>query len=276
MLETVLRMLSETKSRLFSGRIPYLKFLVFSFLLFIPFGKVVYSQEIADESITPPDANLIYNHQAVGGLSIHTEGWGFYFRKAKILDIYKKIFWEAEFVTMHNQQEYKVSNPNQPEATPYYFGKLNGMGIFRGGVGVSRMIWRKNDLSCVQIDAVYAIGASLGVLKPVYLDILVSAPNGDQLPPIPERYDPYKDTPANIYGRASVFDGLGELSFYPGLYGKAGLNFDFANRHRTIKSIETGVVVDAYKNVVPMMAFTKNNQIFINLFLSFSIGSRWI
>jgi len=143
-------------------------------------------------------------------------------------------------------------------------------------VGVSRMIWRKNDLNCVQIDAVYAAGASLGILKPVYLDILVSAPNGDQLPPIPEKYDPNNDTPSNIYGRASVFDGLGELSFYPGLYGKAGINFDFANRHKTIKSIETGVVVDAYKNVIPMMAFAQNNRIFINLYLSFSIGSRWI
>ncbi len=223
-----------------------------------------------------PDANFIFNKQAVGGILAHTEGWGFFFRRGKILDIYKKIFWEAEAVTMHDEHEYKMSNPDQPEATPYYFGKLNGMEAIRAGVGVSRMLWRKNDLNCVQVDLVYAAGISLAVLKPVYLDILVSTPNGDQLPPTPQKYDPETDTPANIYGRASVFDGLGELSFYPGLYGRGGLNFDFSNRHKTVKALEVGVVVDAYKNVIPMMAFAKNNQVFANLYVSFSFGKRWI
>ncbi len=239
----------------------------------VSFSNGVFSQEVIEDAIIN-DAKVLYNHQAVGGLSIHTEGWGFYFRKGKILDIYKKIYWEAEFVTMYHAQEYKISNPNQPEASPYYFGKLNGMGTLRLGVGVSRMIWRKNDLSCVQIDAVYSAGVSLAVLKPVYLEIYSTGPTGDQLP-VPEKYDPYKDTPTNIYGRASVFDGMGELSFYPGLYAKGGLNFDFANRNKSIKAIEAGIVVDGYKNVIPMMAFTKNNQVFINLYLSINVGKRW-
>ena len=251
------------------------RFVKILFVLFIvsPFCGTVYSQDVVEDAPLN-DANVLYNRQAVGGVSLHTEGWGFYFRDGKIKDIYKKIFWEAEFVTMHHAQEYKVSNPNQPEASPYYFGKLNGMGALRVGVGISRMIWRKNDLSCVEIDAVYSAGFSLAVLKPVYLEIYSTGANGDQLP-VPERYNPYLDTPTNIYGRASVFDGLGELSFYPGLYAKAGLNFDFANRHKSIKAIEAGVVVDGYKSVIPMMAFTKNNQVFINLYLSFNIGKRW-
>jgi hypothetical protein len=253
------------------------RFGIILFVSFIiaPFRNTISSQEVAEEA-TAPDANLIYNKQAVGGISAHTEGWGFFFRRAKILDIYKKIFWETEAVTMHDEHEYKMSNPDQPEASPYYFGKLNGMEALRLGVGVSRVIWRKNDLHCIEIDAVYAAGASLAILKPVYLDILVSTPNGDQLPPVPQAYNPSLDTPANIYGRASVFDGLGQLTFYPGLYGRAGLNFDFSNRHRTVKAIETGVVVDAYKNVIPMMAYAKNNQVFANLYISFSLGKRWI
>lgn len=184
--------------------------LLISFVLSVSFTPV-YSQDVIEDSHLN-DANVLYNHQAVGGISIHTEGWGFYFREAKIKDIYKKIFWETEFVTMHAEQEYKISNPNQPESSPYYFGKLNGMGILRLGVGVLRMIWRKNDLSCIQIDAVYAAGVSLGILKPVYLEIYSSGVNGDELP-VAQEYNPNQDTPANIYGRASVFDGLNQLSF---------------------------------------------------------------
>ncbi|HTB32919.1 MAG TPA: hypothetical protein VK808_12900 [Bacteroidia bacterium] len=250
------------------------KIVLVSFLISFS-GVAAYSQEFTEGQGTTPDANVIYNQQAVGGVSAHTEGWGFFFRRAKILDIYKKIFWEAEAVTMHNEHEYKITNPNEPDASPYYFGKLNGMEALRLGGGISRMIWRKNDLSCVQIDAVYAAGFSLAVLKPVYLDILVNGPGGEQSP-LPQKYDPNLDTPTNIYGRASVFDGIGELSFYPGLYGRAGLNFDFSNRHKSIKAIEAGVVVDAYKNVVPIMAFAKNNQVFANLYLSISFGKRWI
>jgi len=267
-------MLSESKPCIWAGDSRHFKFLVFAFLLMAPFCGKLYSQGFLEDTLGVPDANWLYKQQAVGGITAHTEGWGFFFRRAKIVSIYKKIFWEAEAVTMHDEHEYKMSDPNQPDATPYYFGKLNGMETVRLGIGVSQMLWRKNDLNCIQVDAVYAIGASLAILKPVYLEILTNG-SGDGLPEA-EEYNPYLDTPTNIYGRASVFDGLGQLSFYPGGYGRAGLNFDFSNRHQLIKSIEIGVVVDAYSNVIPMMAFVKNNQVFANLYLTFSLGKRWL
>lgn len=258
-----------------AARYPLLiTFLVFGFLVLTPFCGKLYSQDFLEDTLSTPDANLLYKQQAVGGITAHTEGWGFFFRRAKIVNIYTKLFWEIEAVTMHDEHEYKTSNPTQPDATPYYFGKLNGMEAIRLGVGSSEMLWRKNDLNCVQVDLVYAVGASLAVLKPVYLDILLSGPN-EQLP-VAQEYNPLTDTPANIYGRASVFDGLGQLTFYPGAYGRAALNFDFSNRHKTLKAIEVGVVVDAYADVIPMMAFVKNNQIFANLYFSFSLGKRWL
>jgi len=268
------KILSESKLPISTADSRYFKFLVFTFFLLASFSGKLYSQGFLEDTLGVPDANWLYKQQAVGGITAHTEGWGFFFRRAKIVSIYRKIFWETEAVTMHDEHEYKMSDPNQPDATPYYFGKLNGMETVRLGVGVSQMLWRKNDLNCIQVDAVYAMGASLAILKPVYLEILTNG-TGDGLPEA-EEYNPYLDTPNNIYGRASVFDGLGQLSFYPGGYGRAGLNFDFSNRHQFIKSIEVGVVVDAYSNVIPMMAFVKNNQVFANLYLTFSLGKRWL
>ncbi len=248
-------------------------FFALALLLFIPFSKV-HSQNILEDTLGISDANLLFKQQAVGGINAHTEGWGFFFRRAKILNIYRKIFWEAEAVTMHDEHEYKLSDPNEPDATPYYFGKLNGMETIRIGVGTSQMLWRKNDLNCTQIDVVYAAGLSVAVLKPVYLEIITNSPNGNDLP-VAQQYDPNTDTPSNIYGRASVFDGLGQLAFYPGAYGRLALNFDFSNRHQLVKALELGVIVDVYDKVIPMMAFTKNNQAFINLYASFSLGKRW-
>jgi len=251
----------------------------FGKILFAAFSGVlsisaIYAQDAFEDPAKLNDARTLYNQQAVGGLSAHTEGWGFFYRRAKIKDIYTKLFYEAEAVTMHDEHEIKTTNENQPDATSYYFGKLNGMEAIRLGAGVSRMIWRKNDLNCIQIDAVYAMGFSLAVLKPVYLDILVNGPTGETSP-VPMEYNPAVDNTTNIYGRASVFDGMGQLTFYPGLYARAGLNFDFANRYKTVKAVEIGVVVDGYKSVIPIMAYAQNNQVFANLYVSISFGKRW-
>lgn len=248
-------------------------FFALALLVLLPFSKAR-SQNVLEDTLGVADANLLFKQQALGGITAHTEGWGFFFRRARILSIYRKVFWEAEAVTMHDQHEYKIADPNEPNATPYYFGKLNGMETIRIGVGSMQMLWRKNDLNCTQIDAVYAAGLSVAILKPVYLEIIPSSPNGNDLP-VAQEYNPNTDTPSNIYGRASVFDGFGQLAFYPGGYGRAGLNFDFSNRHQLVKALELGVIVDVYDKVIPMMAFTKNNQAFINLYASFSLGKRW-
>jgi len=240
-----------------------------------PLCNILHSQDLSDELVGTYDANVIYTQQAVGGITAHTEGWGFFFRRARIPSIFRKEFWEAEAVTMHDEHEYKLVNQENPDASPYYFGKLNGMETIRLGLGVMKMLWRKNDLSYVQVDYVYAVGASLAILKPVYLDVLVSNPVTGQVSPVSQEYNPNTDNPTNIYGRSSVFDGFGQLSFYPGAYGRIALNFDFSNKHRTIKAIEVGVVVDVYDKVIPMMAFVQNNQIFTNLYLNFNIGKRW-
>jgi hypothetical protein len=249
--------------------------LVFGFSLITSFCNLLQAQDMSMfDGSAQPDVNVLYTQQAVGGITAHTEGWGFFYRRARIPNIYRKKFWEVEAVTMHDEHEYKITNPNQPDATPYYFGKLNGMEAIRLGLGISQRLWGKNDLNCVQVDAVFAVGASVAILKPVYLEVLTNNPSGDELP-VAQEYNPTTDNASNIYGRASVFDGLGQLSFYPGAYGRAALNFDFSTRHTSVKAIEIGVVVDGYSNVIPMMAYAENNQVFVNLYMSFSIGKRW-
>jgi hypothetical protein len=246
-------------------------------ILALGFCSRVYAQDVLSQMQTGKDVNVLFTNQAMGGAFIHSEGWGLFFRKAKIKSIFKKYFWEVETCTMHSPKEDKIQNSFYPDASGYYYGKLNGVQVFRGGIGCSRMVWRKNDEQCVEIDAVYAAGISLAVTKPVYLEIIEVLPNTPNETFIlsTEKYNPYTDTPANIYGRASIFDGLGELGVYPGGYARFGLNFDYANRHNTVKAIETGLEFDLYPKAIPIMAFNPNNQYFLNLYLSFSIGKRW-
>lgn len=225
-----------------------------------------------------PDPNIHFTKQGQGGIFIHSQGWGFFYRKSKIVSIYTKRFWELETATMQDAKEYKTQNQAYPDASSYYFGKLNEMQVFRIGMGYYSLLWRKDNLRCLEVNAVYSGGLSVAVLKPVFLEIIetnssIYGPEGFTL--YTQEYNPQTDNPSNIYGRASIFDGLGELTFRPGAYLRGGLNFDFSSRHNLVKSIETGVEVDAYPKVIPIMAYTPNHQVFANLYLSFILGKRW-
>ena len=251
--------------------------IIFATIFATLFSVPARSQDVLTKMQNGEDVNVVFKNMAVGGIFIHTEGWGFFFRKGKILSIHRKWFWELETATMHSDKEHKIRNSSYPDASAYYFGKLNGMQALRVGSGFYTMLWRKNNEHCVEIDAVYAVGFSLAILKPVYLQIIEPTPSPDTFILSSEKYDPNKDTPQNIYGRASVFDGLGELNFYPGGYARAGLNFDYANRHNLLKSIETGLEFDAYPQEIPIMApeLTSNNRFFLNLYLNINFGKRW-
>ena len=233
------------------------------------------AQDILTQMQSGKDVNVVFKKEALGGAFIHSQGWGVFFRKATILSIYKKRFWEIETSSMHNAKEHKVQNSLYPDAKTYYFGKLNAVQIFRFGVGYYQMLFRKNNERCVEVDAVYSLGPSLAVAKPIYLQIIENTPNPNEFLLATQKYDPNQDNVNNIYGRASFLNGIGEMSFYPGGYARAGLNFDFASKHNLVKAIETGVEFDLYPKMIPIMAFTPNTQYFVNLYLSFSIGKRW-
>ncbi|MGP8214592.1 MAG: hypothetical protein ACLQQ4_03415 [Bacteroidia bacterium] len=241
------------------------------------FINSAYGQDVLTRVQNGEDVNVVYKDMALGGAFMHSEGWGLFFRKAKIVSIYKKWFWEVETATMHSDKEIKSQNTYFPDATSYYFGKLNGMQVFRFGTGYYRTVWRKNNERCVEIDAIYSGGLSLAVLKPVYLEIIEPTSVPDIISLSTQIYNPATDNIDNIYGRASVFDGLGQLTFHPGAYARLGLNFDYGNRHDMIKAVETGIEIDAYPQQIAIMApqVAQNNQFFINYYLSISFGKRW-
>lgn len=241
------------------------------------FGNTIKAQDALSRVANGEDVNVLYKNYALGGAFMHSEGWGLFFRKGRINSIFNKSFWEIETSSMHSDKEIKTQNTYYPDASSYYFGKQNGMQVLRAGFGNYRMVWRKNDLSCVEIDAIYAGGLSLAILKPVYLEIIQAAPNPNEFILSDQKYDPNNDTPANIYGSGSVFDGLGQLSFHPGLYGRFGINVDYSGRHDMVKGVETGIEIDAYPQKIPIMApqIASNNQFFLNYYLSISFGKRW-
>jgi hypothetical protein len=242
------------------------KFLFFGLCLF---SFATYAQDSSRTSAE--EVNILYRNEAAGGLVLHSNGFGITFKRGWHLTGNKKQMLDIDFVSLRDPKQYKLANPNFPDAKPYFFGKLNFAYILRGGYGRQNIIFGKGERSGVEVRYNYFGGLSLGLTKPVYLDILVKNPYEPSSMIIDtRRYDPndpdQQDQDQNIYGPGPYFMGIDMMSIYPGIYGK------FSNK---ITALEAGVVVDAYAKKIPIMANEQNHNLFFNFYISLIWGGKW-
>lgn len=221
------------------------------------------------------DAGLLYRNEANGGIIINSHGFGVNYRRCKHVTYARKGVWEFDLVNYRHPKEVKVTNPFYDNAKGYYYGKLNSLFIFRTGIGFQNTIYTKPDKNGVEIRYITFIGASIGIAKPIYLEILYD----NQVPGtklvVTEKYNPDEHFPDNIYGRAPFVRGLSELGIRPGGYAKVGLNFEYGPMDTEIRSVEVGFITDVYITPVKIMATEREQMVLLSLYLQFSMGRKW-
>ncbi|MBM3404421.1 MAG: hypothetical protein FJY10_05980 [Bacteroidetes bacterium] len=242
-------------------------------IILVLFSLSGISQEVA-ETDTLPDEVLL-RHQYSLGVQAHTGGWGLKVRWGKNLRARKQRMFEIDLVTQKSQKEIRVINPYFPNAKSYFYGRLNYIYFLRGGIGFHHILNQKPYWGGVQLSAFYYGGLTLGMAKPVYLYILYFSQGYDEYDIKEEKYDPDVHYIDNIYGRGSWTSGIGKTRFYPGLYARTGLDFEFGTKHRLMQALEVGGTMEYFPLAIPMMAFNPKKSLFVSLYLSFSIGKRY-
>ena len=230
----------------------------------------------AQDDANGEDVKLIYNSQFAGGLNIHTNGAGAFFYLGKYRGIKNIWTFGLDILYMKHEKEIKSYNPVYEDSRGYVYGKLNNLYIFRPTIGQKHIITEKIRQKGVQVGFHWQAGPSLGVTKPVYLEIGYPSIPYDSLQV--ERYDPDRHDIELIYGKASGFRGLSELKLYPGAFAKFAFNFEYSDQNDRIKGIEVGVAMDAYFTEIPIMAeglVANNRQVFTTLFLNFFFGKKY-
>jgi hypothetical protein len=239
------------------------------FLFFLP-GDLFAQYESESDSVS--DVVLMEKQWSLGLLA-HTNGWGARLRFGKNVTFLKQRMWEIEFTTYKSLKEVRVVNPYFSDSKSYVYGKLNTLVFLRGGIGFQHILNRKPYWGGVQLSALYYGGLSLGITKPVYLYIIyIRSVNEYSI--IEEKYNPDRHFVEDIYGRGSFLSGMNQLGFYPGIYLKGGLEFEFGTRNKRINALETGLNIDFSPRAVPIMAFNPKQNLFVTLYLSFSLGKR--
>jgi hypothetical protein len=237
-------------------------------------GDTVKIKTESEEWIEYDDTKILLRHERSFGLNIHTNGWGLGYRMGFHKTGYKKRMLEFELVNMKHPKEVKSINPYVENAKGFVFGKQYSVLMSRIGYGIQKVIYSKSDKNGIEIRYNGYLGASISLAKPVYLNILYVDDLG-RINIVSEKYDPNEHDVVDIVGKAPFFMGLGESKIYPGIYGKFSLNFEYGDNDKKIRSLETGIVVDGYIKEIPIMAFTDNTNIFVNLYLAYYFGKRW-
>lgn len=241
--------------------------------LVVPPGSV--AEKLANRSFS--DKGILLKQEFTGGVMLHTHGWGINLRRSKNKTYKRKRVIELDITSMKHAKELKISNLYNDSYEPFVYGRTYQLLVSRLGYGRQNVMFQRFDQG-IEIRYLYIFGFASGWAKPVYLEISESGgPPGQYERVSTERYDPNNPDHSidHILGSSTFFKGLGELKVHPGIYGKLGISFDYAKKERSINTIEAGVIVDAYLKVVEQMAFAKNNQVFVNLYISLNFGTKW-
>ena len=222
------------------------------------------------------ETTLLYRQEVVGTATIHTNGWGFGIRYGKQLTVDKKLLFSFDIASMKHPKETRVINPSQEDARGYIYGKTNSLTLLRPHIGQRRSLFPKLRDRGVELGYVWTAGPTLGLVKPIYLEICIAptSPGNQGCIPSTEKYNPLIHTPDEIKGKAPGTKGIGEIKIQPGLSAKFGFYFEYSPLEEGFRAVEVGVSVDAFNKRIPILAIDNNKFIYQSFYVSFVFGKK--
>ncbi len=224
------------------------------------------------------DSKVIYRKELSGGLIFHSDGWGINFRHSLHKTGSRRRVLSVDLVNMKHAKEFKSFNPYYEDSKGYIYGKLNSFIILRPGYGQRKIVFDKMRSRGVEVGYFWSVGPSIGITKPVYLEIGYPSIPYDYI--ATERYDANEHYIDNIFGKAPGINGLSELKFHPGGFAKFGMHFEYSNEKDGIKALETGFVFDIYPDKIPIMAEIdeeqfENKQYYFTFYVNILFGKKF-
>lgn len=215
---------------------------------------------------------IILRNERSYAVMLNSDGIGLGYREAKRTDYLNKRLLEIDAGTLKHPKEHRTNNPYSQSASSFVFGKMNTVVYLRAGLGHQHEIYQKADLGGVAIRYFFSGGPVIALYKPIYYKVLYSTSNPQVYDVREEKFDVSIAVPNDIYSKASVLKGLKETKALPGLYCKAGFNFEYSKEDKVSHAIEIGAQINAFPKKIPIMASTENKSIFFSLFVSYRFG----
>lgn len=253
-------------------------------LFFLHLTEGISQTIVQPKQLDYSSVGILYNEERSIELRPHTNGGAIAVHFGKIVTYYKTRYYQFDLGLIRHPKEFRQSitfnsgNPFARTSNSFTYGKQNHFLVLRGGVGEKIYFSDKAKRKGVAVGINYEFGASIGLLKPYYLNLSRLEDDGFTDYISTERYteenkDLFLDD-TKIVGPASFFRGFGQITALPGVHARVGAHFSLGAFDQYVKAIEMGIMVDAYFKRVPIMIIENNSPVFINGYLSFYLGKR--
>jgi hypothetical protein len=214
--------------------------------------------------------NYEYDKEYIFGINKNTNGGligGFAFKAGTRIDESQFSFWAVEFSNVKNQKEVRYSTVL---GNSYIFGKSNYLYSIRPQYGRELILFKKAPNQGVQVSALAAVGPTFGLIAPYYIEYAVN-----RVETVTEQYNPtIHQSPYNILGTGSLFQGLGKSELAIGANAKAALAFEFGLFKSNVTGLELGYMLEGFTKEIPLIPTTENNQLFQSVYFTFFYGFR--
>lgn len=211
-----------------------------------------------------------YQSEFTWGINKNTYGGfigGFFFKKGRKLNDRVLETYGIEIVNVKHPQEVRKTSSS---GNFYINGKSNYLYAFRLQYGRDLILFKKAPQQGVEIKAVFAVGPTIGLQAPYYVEYGASSGNERTYY---AQYDPNNKTD-QVQGTGRLFQGIGESKIKMGANLKAALNFELGTIKSSVTGFEAGFLLDAYTSKVILLPSTENYALYPTLFISIFYGSR--
>nr|WP_255749820.1 hypothetical protein [Pontibacter liquoris] len=220
------------------------------------------------------DEDESFENELSYGVNFNSNGGlvgGAFIRSAFFMNEHMYQFGGLEVVEVKHPKENRLYSPETGDF--FIAGKQNYLFVVRPHYGRELVLFRKAAESGVQVNAVGAIGPSIGLLVPYYIRYNYGGPGMEDVRT--EQYDPTRHTNIDqIQGNVNFLQGLGESKVNIGAHVKAGLSFEYGRYKESITGIEVGFALEAYTKDLIIIPQADNSSIFPSVYLNLYYGRR--
>lgn len=214
-------------------------FILFIFLSHLSFAQLETSADYRRQ---------VFEKEVTFGIIGHTRGYALNSRFMKFRDGFTKSGLEIDLVKLRHPKE--VKSPllgSGSNSRGFVFNRINSFYTIRAGYIHQNVLFDKTDQGTVAITLVISGGLSLGLVKPVFVQLPpedVGIGQSSQIRNV--RYNPLEHNQSEILGESNWFKGLWETKLKPGAYVKIGMNFDYQLIEKKVTALEVGIVYDYF------------------------------
>ena len=231
----------------------------------LKFGVVVLVMVLSANMLKAQENDYDYSTETIWGINKNTSSGligGFVFRFSRaIRPGYFKTYGFELMNVKHPAESRVVSRTGNS----FIIGKTNHLYAIRLQYGRNYTVFKKASQQGVQVDLVGAVGPSIGLESPYYIEYNQN---------IREPYDPAKHRVEEITGRGYIFQGLFESNIVLGINLKAAVAVEFGSFKSSVSGFEIGFLVDSYYRQIGMIPEAKNYAIWPTAFITLFYGSR--